>query len=383
MPNILKHLPTSLRVLLLVATAFLSACGGGGDQPPGDDQTSLSNDARLAGIELSHGSLDQALQASQYEYTASVGFLLSSIEVSANAAHRQASLSINDTELTAGSRLKIPLDVGSNKITVVVTAEDGTQKTYTVDLTRDSIDQFTQQAYAKASNTDADDRFGYSVTIDGDVMVVGAAHERSNGSDETDNNVFVNAQFGWSVDIDKDTIVIGAKGENSGQGSAYVFVRNGNSWTQQARLQANNPANSDVFGRSVAIDGDTVAVGASGKDSLAGAGYIFQRSGNSWNLHRLSFRPAMPRQGMNLVLISISAVTPSSSVHMVKTAKMTATRSTVAPPISSCAVAAAGANRRYSKPVILAPTTSLATASPLMATPSSSVPTRKTVMPWA
>src|ERR1043166_7123941 len=158
-----------------------------------------------------------------------------------------------------------------------------------------------QKAYLKASNTDKDDDFGVAVAISGDTLVIGAPGEDSNGSSESDNSysssgaayVFVrdangvwsqqaylkasNADplddFGAEVAISGDTIVVGASGEDSnatavngdetnngasGSGAAYVFVRNGTAWTQQAYLKPSNTEADDRFGSEVAISGDTI-----------------------------------------------------------------------------------------------------------------------------
>ena len=139
-----------------------------------------------------------------------------------------------------------------------------------------TVDPIAQQAYLKASNTDTDDLIGTSVAVSGDTVVVGAPGESSNATgvngDQTNNSAL-----------------------NSG--AAYVFVRNGTTWTQQAYLKASNTDNSDSFGASVAVSGDTVAVGAENEDSNAtgingdqtnnnaanaGAVYVFVRNGTSW-----------------------------------------------------------------------------------------------------
>jgi FG-GAP repeat protein len=134
-----------------------------------------------------------------------------------------------------------------------------------------------QQAYLKASNTGAGDAFGVRVAVSGDTVVVGARDEESSA-----------------------TGVNGNQNDNSASnaGAAYVFVRSGTTWTQQAYLKASNPNVSDQFGTSVAISGDTVVVGAWGEDSnatgvngdqgnnstvAAGAAYIFVRSGTNWS----------------------------------------------------------------------------------------------------
>ncbi len=92
------------------------------------------------------------------------------------------------------------------------------------------------------------------------------------------------------VAIDGDTIVI-TRGNTSippgeFQGAAYVFVRNGTTWTEQQRLVASDGQNGDGLGASPAINGDTIIVGAGGVDVGAnvnqGAEYVFVRSGSSW-----------------------------------------------------------------------------------------------------
>ncbi|MBL8217152.1 MAG: hypothetical protein JNK87_40905 [Bryobacterales bacterium] len=139
-----------------------------------------------------------------------------------------------------------------------------------------TIDPWAQQVYLKASNSQAYDYFGFSVAISGDTVVVGAPYEDSSttGVNTTPNN----------------------DGTNSG--AAYVFVRSNSEWTQQAYLKASNTGASDYFGHSVAIDGNTIVVGAYGEASnatsssgdqtndsanAAGAAYVFVRSAGSWS----------------------------------------------------------------------------------------------------
>jgi len=101
--------------------------------------------------------------------------------------------------------------------------------------------------------------------------------------------------FGWSVTLSENgnTLAVGAySDDNSGgisAGSVYVFTRSGSTWTQQARLQANDAAASDQFGYSVSLsaDGNTLAVGCPFDDNSngtnAGSVYIFTRSGSTWS----------------------------------------------------------------------------------------------------
>ncbi len=93
--------------------------------------------------------------------------------------------------------------------------------------------------------------------------------------------------FGWSVSISGSTAVMGAAGDDTtagaNAGSAYVFVREGSGWSKQTKLTASDAAAGDLFGRGVAIDGDTVVIGAEGKNGSAGSAYVFTRSGTTWS----------------------------------------------------------------------------------------------------
>ncbi len=207
-----------------------------------------------------------------------------------------------------------------------------------------AVDPLVQQAYLKASNTGVKDYFGYAVAVSGDTVVVGAPYEDSQATgvngDQSDNAasdsgaayVFVRSgttwsqqaylkasntetddNFGYAAAIDGDTLVVGAVGESSkatgvngdqsddaagGAGAAYVFIRSGTTWSQQAYLKASNTGAGDEFGWSVAISGDMVVVGAFAEDSnatgvngdqgdnsakTAGAAYVFVRNDGVWS----------------------------------------------------------------------------------------------------
>jgi len=151
------------------------------------------------------------------------------------------------------------------------------------------------------------DRFGFSVGIEDVTVVVGAPYEDSLGSDAGGAHVFVRNglswshqaellplgasardHFGWSVSISGDTVVVGAPEDDDGgedAGAAYVFVRTGTTWSQQAKLTASDAAALHSFGLSVAVLEDTIVVGApshGGGGTNAGAAYVFVRSGTLW-----------------------------------------------------------------------------------------------------
>jgi len=168
---------------------------------------------------------------------------------------------------------------------------------------------WTQQAKIQASDAQASDQFGESVAIDGDTVVVSAQYEDP-GNITTAGSAYIftrsgttwtqqaklvasdyqtNDYFGVKVAISGDTVVVGANAEDTvatNAGAAYVFTRSGTTWTQQQKIQASDAQASSVFGTSVAIDGNTVVVGASLNDPSsiidAGAAYVFTRSGTTW-----------------------------------------------------------------------------------------------------
>ncbi|MGK0185432.1 MAG: hypothetical protein ACI9R3_001210 [Verrucomicrobiales bacterium] len=183
---------------------------------------------------------------------------------------------------------------------------------------------WVEEAYLKASNTEAGDRFGVSVAVSRDTVVVGAPQKRTSGNGWTGPAyVFVRENgtwrqqaileasnsdpddaFGRSVAIDGDTIVVGAPREYSGAsgpganefdnslkwaGAAYVFVRNGDTWVQQAYLKSSRPGRGFAFGGAVAIDGNTIVAGSEQEDRPGagsldnlGAAYVFVRGGDQW-----------------------------------------------------------------------------------------------------
>jgi hypothetical protein len=94
--------------------------------------------------------------------------------------------------------------------------------------------------------------------------------------------------LGQVVAVSNDTVVLGATGDtpvDTGSGSAYVFARSGGVWTQQAKLIASDAGLGDQFGLSVAISGDTIIVGAPTDAPLginSGSAYVFTRTGEIW-----------------------------------------------------------------------------------------------------
>lgn len=135
--------------------------------------------------------------------------------------------------------------------------------------------------YLKASNTGADDQFGWTMALsaDGSTLAIGAPYESSN-----------------ATGIDQDA----ANDLAYAAGAVYLFVRSGSTWVQQAYVKASNTEDSDGFGTSVALsaNGDLLAVGAAFEDSSstgfngaqddnafrnAGAVYAYTLAGTAWH----------------------------------------------------------------------------------------------------
>ena len=93
--------------------------------------------------------------------------------------------------------------------------------------------------------------------------------------------------FGWSVDLDEETALVGSRPTSESRaGAGYVFTRSGSSWTQEAHLLANDNQDGDRFGDAVTVDGDVAIVGARTEDengAEAGAAYVFVRDGSTWS----------------------------------------------------------------------------------------------------
>jgi len=153
------------------------------------------------------------------------------------------------------------------------------------------------------------DRFGYSVSVDGNTAVIGAFADDDNGRTSGSAYLYVRSgggwsqkakllpsdgaasdQFGRSVSVSGNTAVIGASTDDdngSASGSAYVFDLSGATGVinEAAKLRASDAAASDQFGFSVSVSGNTAVIGAFGDDdngSSSGSAYLFVRSGGAW-----------------------------------------------------------------------------------------------------
>ena len=150
------------------------------------------------------------------------------------------------------------------------------------------------------------DGFGFSVSVSGDQIVIGAPYATVDGNGgEGAAYVFTNTDgswtqtaklapddgsasfnFGWSVALSGNNAIVSAPvapvGDNALQGKAYVFSENAGTWTQAQALTASDGSAFATFGSSVALDGATAVVGAAGTNAYFGAAYVFDGSGGTW-----------------------------------------------------------------------------------------------------
>ncbi|MFN5418280.1 MAG: T9SS type A sorting domain-containing protein [Flavobacteriia bacterium] len=167
---------------------------------------------------------------------------------------------------------------------------------------------WSQQAKLYAPDGVNGDLFGISVAIEGDYAIIGAKHVSNLAYHDgavyvyhfqnnlwnfeaklTANDAALDNTFGTSLDLNQNSLVIGSRfsDENAyNTGSAYVFEKTGNTWTQTAKLIASDASEFALFGNEVAISGDKIIVGSYWNDNSlgehAGAAYIFEYDGLNW-----------------------------------------------------------------------------------------------------
>lgn len=146
--------------------------------------------------------------------------------------------------------------------------------------------------------------FGSAVAIDGDTMVVGVPQHATDAglTNAGVADVYVRSgadwvwqatlvaggaiaaedRFGTAVAISGDRIVVGCPGRDSGAGASFVYARSDTAWPMQATLQLAAPVAGDRFGAAVDIDGDTIVVGAPGADAGRGSVMPYAWSGSAW-----------------------------------------------------------------------------------------------------
>lgn len=285
---------------------------------------------------LSAVSLEGAISSpvevisSRTAYSFDVSLIHQEARVAAQPTHEQSQVAVNDMPVEVGAfSAAIPLALADNLIYVTVTNARGASRMYRLNVRR--AKQIAQRAYGKASNAGEGDWFGQQVAVSGDTLAVsafgedsaatGIDGEQNDGSAPDSGAVYVFRregevwlqeaylkasntdaydQFGWSIALWDDVLAVGAvtedsaaKGVNGGQldnsapdsGAVYVFRRADGAWRQEAYLKAMNASANALFGHSVWLTSDRLAVGAAAEGSgvaHSGAAYVFRYDGARW-----------------------------------------------------------------------------------------------------
>lgn len=220
-------------------------------------------------------------------------------------------LKFQSTGIAANDWFGIAVALGDTTALIGATGEDdtGSNAGAAFAFEQDGADPavWAEQGKLLALDGFSSENLGYAVAIDGNTAVAGAfgaddqgpatgaayvyAREASGWSQQarlTAPDGATTDRFGFAVELSGDTVVVGAyqhDGVAADEGAAYVFVRSGGTWSQQAKLKASDAAATDYFGVAVAAGGDTIAVGAHADDdgaSNAGSVYVFDRTGTAW-----------------------------------------------------------------------------------------------------
>jgi hypothetical protein len=211
----------------------------------------------------------------------------------------------NQTTITNGSTISTQSDYNTCWQTNAGFCDSGAVYVY-----RRTDANWAQEAYIKAANAERYDHFGNSISLSGDTLAVGAQYEDSNQKTITNGDKI-------SVQSDYQNCT----SNSCDSGTVYVYRRTGVTWAQEAYIKASNAKQSDYFGQSVSISGDTLAVGVPSEDSgvntisseisesniiNSGGVYVFKRAGVLWSQEGLLKAPNAGRDDYFGTKISLS-----------------------------------------------------------------------------
>ena len=204
----------------------------------------------------------------------------------------------------------------------------------------EASDEITYNGFKIIASDGAEhDKFGGSVAIDGDYVVVGARMDDDNGGYSGSAYVFhregstwieqekllasnggFSDYFGCSVEIDGNYAFIGA--DCHGAGAVYIFEKVGTNWSQQQIITPSDGEDSDRFGSSISVCEDYIIVGAPGSSNstLCGYAYVFHKEGNTWiEQEKLTASNASASDGFGwkvAINSNFAFVNKGSSIHI-------------------------------------------------------------------
>jgi len=226
----------------LAGTGGNGAAGAGGDAGasplPGDD-------TRLRSLTVDEGFLMPSFDPATLSYTVNVPPRTDHVTIDAIAADARATVEI-DGKGGPGPQVLALTESQMRLVAIVVTAPNGARATTTVLVVPELVDSTT---YVKATNTEKYDRFGIALAVSGNTLAVGSYYEDGSSGgvngDQLDNNA-------------------------TDSGAVYVYVKENGSWRPESYIKPAHPDAFESFGYAVALDGDTLVVGAPGEDGSIG-----------------------------------------------------------------------------------------------------------------
>ena len=222
---------------------------------------------------------------------------------SAYIFHREGTSWIEETKLTASDGAAsdgfgTSVTLSGNYALIGANGDDGGKGSAYV-FRREGT-SWIEEAKLTASDGAAGDLFGASVSLSGDHALIGAIFDDDNGLDAGSAYIFHREGTSWTQEakltasdgtggdyfgissLSGDYALIGATGDDSYRGSAYIFRHEGVAWVEEAKLSASDGAAAHYFGSTVSLSGDYALLGANGDSGSTGSAYIFGREGTSW-----------------------------------------------------------------------------------------------------
>jgi len=250
----------------------------------------------LTALAYNHGELTPMLAAQELSYRLSLPLIQQQITLTPEVA-AGVRVEINGRPLAAGAAWSSnPLALGQHSLVIALTGESGLTSRYMIQVERAG----TEEAFLTQRSGDQYDSFGWSLALSEDTLAIGVP-----GDDSSQGGVDGNATDNRAPE----------------SGAVYVFVRKSGAWSQQAYLKPSEPRAGGFFGASVAIDGDTLVVGAAGGTYYTvtqaigypqrpGSVYVFERRNEQWSQTSEIRSPARnpDKFGLRVALASDSIV---------------------------------------------------------------------------
>jgi hypothetical protein len=287
--------------------------------------------AGLVSLAPSAGAFAPAYAPARRTYQLSLGNAAATVQLTP-VVSAGATVTIDGAAVASGSpSAPIALPLGGRMVDVVVTSADASS---TIDYRLLVVRAYaTPGGFIKAINARTGGGFGVELASSGDRVAVvagdganvldpfqhvfslgGVVHVYAHVGADWIYEAYLKPMpvppqgFGHAIALDGDTLVVGAHGDDTAgagidppitwatenSGSAWVYVRAGGTWVQQARIKASDPTPQAGFGYSIAIDGNTMAVGAYGG---SGAVYVFTRAGSTWSQQAILVSPVPQPSG--------------------------------------------------------------------------------------